>query len=83
MLTAWPRPGLTNHSQISASHVPLGGSLELILASADPEWWVSVQHVHVWVFDCMFVSVLAEIVELTDFPMLPGSPRTPARPLCP
>lgn len=43
MLTAGPGPGLTNRSQISASHVPRGASLELILASADPQWWVSVQ----------------------------------------
>ena len=57
-LTAGPRPGLTNRSQISASHVPRGASLELILASAGPELWVSVQHcttctcMDVWVHVC-------------------------------
>lgn len=43
MLTAGPGPGLTNRSQISASHLPRGASLELILASAGPEWCLSVQ----------------------------------------
>lgn len=38
MLTAGLGPGLTNRSQISASHLPQGASLELILASAGPEW---------------------------------------------
>lgn len=38
MLTAGPGPGLTNSTQISASHLPRGASLELILASAGPEW---------------------------------------------
>lgn len=41
ILTARPGPGLTNRSQISASHVPRGASLALILASAGSEWWVS------------------------------------------
>lgn len=59
MLLAGPGPGLTNRSQISASHVPQGASLELILASAGPEWWVSVQDCTtctcwgVWVHVCV------------------------------
>lgn len=44
---------------------------------------VTVRHVHVRVFECMRVSSQAEILQLTGFPMLPGSPRAPARPLCP
>lgn len=42
MLTAGQGPGLTNRTQISASHLPQGSSLELILASAAPEWCLSV-----------------------------------------
>lgn len=42
MLAAGQGPGLTNRTQISASHLPQGSSLELILASAAPQWWASV-----------------------------------------
>lgn len=42
MLAVGQGPGLTNRTQISASHLPQGSSLELILASAAPQWWASV-----------------------------------------
>lgn len=87
MLTAGPGPGLTNRGQISASHVPRGASLELILASAGPEWVGECARLYnMYMYECLRVcvrSVVAQIALLTVFPMLPGSPRTPARPLCP
>lgn len=43
MLTTGPKPGLTNRSQISASHVPQWASLELIPASVGCECWVGVR----------------------------------------
>lgn len=55
MLTAGPGPGLTNHSQISASHVPRGASLELIPASAGHQWWVSV--LYCTTYTCMGMQV--------------------------
>lgn len=43
MLTVGLGPGLTNRSQISASHPPQEASLELILASPGPGWCSGVQ----------------------------------------
>lgn len=43
MLTVGLGPGLTNRSQISASHVPQEASLDLILASPHPGWCLAVQ----------------------------------------
>lgn len=47
MLAAGQGPGLTNRTQISASHLPQGSSLELILASAALQWWEMLLHVYV------------------------------------
>lgn len=47
MLPAGQGPGLTNRTQISASHLPQGSSLELILASAALQWWEMLLHVYV------------------------------------
>lgn len=67
VLTPEPGPGLTNRSQINASHVPQGASLKLILASP----WsctvgecakATVRHLHVWVSECTRISSQAEIV---------------------
>lgn len=57
MLTAGLGPGLTNRSQISASHLPRGASLELILASAGPEWCLRMQDFITYI--CM--GVLAHV----------------------
>lgn len=87
MLAAGQGSGLTNRTQISASPLPQGSSLELILASAALQWWVSVWDVTTCI--CWgveregFNSAHARWGQLTILPMLPASPSIPARPLCP